>query len=872
MARKPTAKNNGPTPVESIRHKDKRKNIPTEELRDFVAADEHAPKSLLYPRDPSLDPQLVWKGKDEQDREDLAVPVVPIYIQEKIHPQALIDALPRIEQPGQNQINLFADFNGLPEAFDQRVDFYQHDGHWSNRMILGDSLLVMTSLAEKEGLKGKVQATYFDPPYGIKFGSNWQVSTRKLDVKDGKAEDATRQPEQVRAFRDTWKLGIHSYLPYLRDRLVADRELLTETGSAFVQIGDENVHLVRCVMDEVFGSENFISQITFRKKLMPLGAKTLESMADFILWYAKDKAQVRFRQLYRQTQPDPRGRWTGVEENGKLRRFHKNERSNFAQIPAGSRLFGTVSQWAPSFSEANVYDFNFEGTTFNPTPGQCWVTSRDKMNILGKIDRLFVEGDSPRYVVFHDDFPFAKITNPWDDTAPAQEKSYIVQTNENVIERCILMTTDPGDLVLDITCGSGTTAVVSEQWGRRWITCDTSRVALAIARSRLMAAKYPYYLLADSPEGLKKESELTGKLPPPHTTGNDIRKGFVYKRVPHVTLKSIANNPDIKEGMTREQIDAAIARHADTEILYDQPYEDKRTIRVSGPFTVESLSPHRVIAIAEEDMSGAVTRQEAQREQDFATMILDNLRKAGVQNTKKSERIKFVTLDPYAGSWLHAAGEFNDAEGKTKRVAISIGPEHGTVGPQQVKEAAKEAVQGVGYDLLLVAGFAFDPHVAEEAKRYGKLMVLPVKMNPDLAMGDDLLKKTGAGNLFMVFGEPDVEIRKQKDGTLIAEIKGLDVYDPTTGEIRSASTDDIACWFIDTDYNGESFFVRHAYFTGTDEPYDKLKRALRAEIDEAAWASLYSTTSRPFARPQTGRIAVKVINHYGDEVLKVFEV
>ena len=494
------------------------------------------------------------------------------------------------------------------------------------------------------------------------------------------------------------------------------------------------------------------------------------------------------------------------------------------------------------------------------------------MNILGKIDRLFVEGDSPRYVVFHDDFPFAKITNPWDDTAPAQEKSYIVQTNENVIERCILMTTDPGDLVLDITCGSGTTAVVSEQWGRRWITCDTSRVALAIARSRLMAAKYPYYLLADSPEGLKKESELTGKLPPPHTTGNDIRKGFVYKRVPHVTLKSIANNPDIKEGMTREQIDAAIARHADTEILYDQPYEDKRTIRVSGPFTVESLSPHRVIAIAEEDMSGAVTRQEAQREQDFATMILDNLRKAGVQNTKKSERIKFVTLDPYAGSWLHAAGEFNDAEGKTKRVAISIGPEHGTVGPQQVKEAAKEAVQGVGYDLLLVAGFAFDPHVAEEAKRYGKLMVLPVKMNPDLAMGDDLLKKTGAGNLFMVFGEPDVEIRKQKDGTLIAEIKGLDVYDPTTGEIRSASTDDIACWFIDTDYNGESFFVRHAYFTGTDEPYDKLKRALRAEIDEAAWASLYSTTSRPFARPQTGRIAVKVINHYGDEVLKVFEV
>jgi adenine-specific DNA-methyltransferase len=872
MARKPTTKNNDPTPVESIRHKDKRKNIPTEELRDFVSEDESSPKTLLYSRDPSLDPQLVWKGKDEQDQTDLAVPVVPIYIQEKIHPQALIDALPRMEQSGNNQPNLFADFNGLPEEFDQRVDFYQHDGHWSNRMILGDSLLVMACLAEKEGLKGKVQTTYFDPPYGITFGSNWQVSTRKRDVKDGKAEDATRQPEQVRAFRDTWKLGIHSYLAYMRDRLVADRELLTETGSAFVQIGDENVHLVRCLMDEVFGSENFISQITFRKKLMPLGAKTLESMADFILWYAKDKAQVRYRQLYRQTQPDPRGRWTGVEENGKLRRFHKNERSDFAQIPAGSRLFGTVSQWAPSFSEANVYDFNFEGTTFKPTPGQCWVTSRDKMNILGKIDRLFVEGDSPRYIVFHDDFPFAKITNPWDDTAPAQDKAYIVQTNVNVIERCILMTTDPGDLVLDITCGSGTTAFVSEQCGRRWITCDTSRVALALARTRLMAAKYPYYLLADSPEGIKKEAELTGKLPPPHTTENDIRKGFVYKRVPHVTLKSIANNPDIKEGMTREQIDDAIARHADTETLYDQPYEDKKTVRVSGPFTVESLSPHRVLATADEDMDGTITRQEAQREQDFATMILDNLRKAGVQNTKKGERIKFNTLDPYAGSWLHATGEYTDAEGKTKRVAISIGPEQGTLGPQQVKEAAKEAVQGVGYDLLLVAGFAFDPHVAEEAKRYGKLMVLPVKMNPDLAMGDDLLKKTGAGNLFMVFGEPDLEIKKQKDGTLTVEIKGVDVYDPTTGDIRSDSTNDIACWFIDTDYNGESFFVRHAYFTGADEPYEKLKRALRADIDEAAWASLYSTISRPFASPQTGKIAVKVINHYGDEVLKVFEV
>ena len=493
-----------------------------------------------------------------------------------------------------------------------------------------------------------------------------------------------------------------------------------------------------------------------------------------------------------------------------------------------------------------------------------------------------------------------------------------------IIQRCLLMTTDPGDLVLDPTCGSGTTAYVAEQWGRRWITCDTSRVALALARTRLMAARYPYCLLADSPEGIKKETKLTGKIPPEYKTEGDISKGFVYKRVPHVTLKSIADNAELdviwekhqetlkplrarlnealeksweeweiprkadeswpddarashadwwKHRIARQkQVDAAIARHAGTEILYDQPYEDNKRVRVCGPFSVESLSPHRVLSTADEDQDGTVSEQEGRKQQDFATMILENLKKAGVQNTRKSERLSFGRLDPYAGTWLHAAGEYTDAIGKTQRVAVSIGPEHGTVGPRQVKEAAKEAVQGVGFDMLVVCGFAFDPHVAEEVKRYGNLTVLPTKMNPDLVMGDELLKKTGAGNLFMVFGEPDVEIKQQKNGQIMVEIKGVDVYDPTTGQIRSASTDDIACWFIDSNYNSESFFVRHAYFTGTEEPYDKLKRTLRAEIDEAAWNSLYSTVSRPFDKPETGKFAVKVINHYGDEVLKVFEI
>jgi len=882
MVRKKTSGAGGSKSIEAIRHKDKRKNIPTEELRDFVAADENAPKSMLYPRDPSLDPQLVWKGKDEQDAEDLAVPVVPIYIQEKIHPQAIIDQLPRIDHSG-GQLDLFADFNGLPEEFDQRVDFYHHDGNWSNRMILGDSLLVMTSLAEKEGLKGKVQTIYLDPPYGIKFGSNWQVSTRKRDVKDGKAEDATRQPEQVRAFRDTWKLGIHSYLAYLRDRLVVARELLTETGSVFVQIGDENVHLVRCILDEVFGSENFGGLITFTKT----GGQSDEQLAlvaDHLIWYAKNHNTVKYRQLYMEKLQGGSGaaKYNQVELRDGRRVAMGNATDDDGVLPEGCRLFrkDTLTSQRPPGS----FPVSFNGRTFTPEPNY-WKTGPEGFERLIAANRLIPEGSRLAYVRYLDDFPAYQITNVWADLGGIQSRSdpkiYVVQTNTEVVKRAILMTTDPGDLVLDPTCGGGTTAYVAEQWGRRWITIDTSRVALALARTRLMAARYPYYLLADSTEGIKKEVALTGQLPPPHTTEGDIRKGFVYKRVPHVTLKSIANNPDIKEGMAREQIDAAIARHTDTETLYDQPYEDNKTVRVTGPFTVESLSPHRTISVEEKKRLAEVGEDGATMKMigggQFATVIIENLIKAGVQNTIKNERLKFDRLEVHPGQWVHAEGEYTEKSGETRRVAVCIGPEHGTVGPELVKEAAKEAVQGIGFDLLLVCGFAFDPHVSEEAKRYGTLTVLPVRMNPDLSMGEDLLKKTGAGNLFMVFGEPDVEIKKGKDGKITVEVKGVDVYDPTTGAIRSSSTDDIACWFIDTNYDAESFFVRHAYFTGSDEPYKKLKRALRAEINEAAWSELYSTVSRPFDPPQgkegkPGKIAVKVINHYGDEVLKVYEI
>jgi adenine-specific DNA-methyltransferase len=870
------------TKVSSIRHQDKRKNIPTEELRDFVADDEKKPKTMLYPRDSSLDPQLVWKGKDEQDRADLAVPVVPVYIQEKIHPQAIIDAMPRLEQPGDNQPSLFADFNGGPADFEQKVEFYQHDQNWTNRMILGDSLLVMTSLAEKEGLKGKVQTIYLDPPYGIKFGSNWQVSTRKRDVKDGKAEDAVRQPEQIKAFRDTWKLGIHSYLSYLRDRFVGARELLTETGSIFVQIGEENVHLVRNVLDEVFGSENFVSQVSYATT-GGFDTLTLSRIGDYLIWYCKDVKQIKYRQLYvgkGSVLEQQKSKYDQVElTDGTRRRINKQDREN--DLPRGARSYRLDNMFGQGPAEGPT-PFTYKGRTYHSPANNHWKANYpDGLEKLAKANRIQATGDSLAYVRFLEDLSVQPISNTWTDISGtvqsrSEGKIFVVQTSTSLIQRCILMTTDPGDLVLDPTCGSGTTAYVSEQWGRRWITIDTSRVALALARTRLMAAKYPYYMLADSPEGNQKEMEITGSVragfKPAPTSDYDIRKGFVYRQVTHVTLKSIANNPDIKEGMTREQIDAAIARHADSETLYDQPYEDNKRVRVCGPFSVESLSPHRVLATADEDLDGTVSEKEGRKNQDFNTMILENLKKTGIQNTRRKERLTFNHLETYAGTWLQAVGEFTEFDGKNKRVAISIGPEHGTVGPMQVKEAAKEAVQGLGFDMLIVLGFAFDPHVDEEVKRYGKLTVLPAKMNPDLAMGDELLKKTGAGNLFMVFGEPDIEIKKQKDGQVIVEIKGVDVYDPTTGQIRSASTDDIACWFIDTNYNGESFFVRHAYFTGAEEPYDKLKRALRAEIDESAWAALYSTTSRPFPIPETGKIAVKVINHYGDEVLKVFDI
>jgi adenine-specific DNA-methyltransferase len=614
--------------------------------------------------------------------------------------------------------------------------------------------------------------------------------------------------------------------------------------------------------------------------------------------------------------------------DGTERALAEEEATGQRPLPEGAKIYGTGD--ITSSKPPGSFPVELAGQLYTPRH-RFWSTNEQGMQRLIVAGRARASGRGLAYRRFQSDFPAYALSNVWSDTVGQNQfggpKAYVVQTALRIVERCLLMATDPGDLVLDPTCGSGTTAYVAEQWGRRWITTDTSRVALALARTRIMSARFPYYILADSPEGIVKEAEVAGKFPPvpvPKTDG-DPRRGFVYKRVPHVTLKAIANNEEIDvihakwqkqleplraklNGLLKQkweewevpratedqwpaeakkahaqwwehrrdrqkEIDASIARKADMETLYDQPYEENKKVRVSGPFTVESLSPHRTISVQEKIKQATVPNEHGTTlrvlgADKFGLMILDNLRTAGVQNTRKAERLKFDSLAPYAGQWIHGEGRYTDADGKEKRVAVCIGPEHGTVGPELIKEAAKESVQGVGFDLLLVCGFAFDPHVSEESKRYGKLMVLPTRINPDLAMGD-LLKKTGAGNLFMVFGEPDMAIEHTADGRICVELKGLDVYDPTTGEIRSSTTDDIACWFIDTNYNGESFFVRHAYFTGAGEPYEKLKRALRAEVDEAAWSALYATRSRAFDKPATGKIAIKVINHYGDEALKV---
>ena len=956
MARKPLT-------VDTLTHDEAtRRNAPTAELEAFVPADVKAPIAVAYARrNPDLDPQLVWRGKDVADWSDLVVEAPPLYIQEKVHPKALIEDLKRASERArepEGAPDLFADFNGI--APDQRTEFYAHDQHWSNRMILGDGLKVMASLAEREGLKGQVQCIYIDPPYGIKFNSNFQWSTTSRDVKDGKADHLTREPEQVKAFRDTWRDGIHSYLTYLRDRLTVARDLLTESGSVFVQIGDENVHRVRALMDEVFGDENFVSEITV-KKTGGLGSSSIRNVTDYVIWYAKSKETYKFRRLYNTKLigdgSTASNRYDLVQlSDYSRRRITAEEASGASRLPEGARSCRFISLTSIGANPSTSFEYEFQGRKFSPPRNRCWSTNRLGLQRTGYAGRIEPGNTSLQYLYMLEDYPIYELNNVWDEFASPPDMVYVVQSHTGLMQRCILMTTDPGDLVLDPTCGSGTTAYVAEQWGRRWITIDTSRVALA--RARIMGARYPWYLLADSREGQVKEGEVTSTVPADTPTYGRLRQGFVYRRVPHITLKSIANNAEIDtiwdsrqakleplrealnaalgtgwqewqvpRELTAEQaatpigekvrsldwltsplanatlaaprtagdlhaawwdvriarqkeIDASIAAKAETEYLYDQPYEDKGRVRVAGPFTVESLSPHRVPAMDVDDSlfdeleatEGRRQKGAAAESVDFAEMVLENLRRSGVQQPHKADRLVFSSLKPWPGRFVCAEGavrQASDGEGDTladsptRRAAIFVGPEYGTVARADLTAAAREAMEA-GFDLLIAASFNFDAH-ASEFDRMGALTVLQARINPDLHMPD--LASNGAGNLFTVFGEPDIQVHDEGEGCISVEVAGVDMY--KGGEIVSGDPDDIAVWFIDTDYNYESFFVRHAYFPGANDPYKALKTTLKAEIDLDAWESLKRTRSRPFPRPKDGKVAVKVINHLGDEVMKV---
>jgi len=919
--------------VETITHKDDtRKNIPTAEYQSVMDKEALTPVRIAYEgRNRDLDPQLVWRGKDEQDWSDLVVHAPPIYIQEKVHPKVLIDDLMRrskIDAKKQvDQLDLFSDFNGIPEGAD-KTDFYQHEGKWQNRMILGDSLQVMASLAEREGLRGQVQCIYIDPPYGIKFNSNFQWSTTTRDVKDGNRDHISREPEMVKAFRDTWRDGIHSYLTYLRDRLTVARDLLTTSGSVFVQIGEENVHRVRALMEEVFGDENFVAMICV-KKTGGVGAEFLDTVFDYVVWFCKSRDATKYRQpIIKKVIGQGHGtgmRYDQVRFPDLLERaLGKSERGDPAIISeleaAGASFFQLTSLNSESSSQATTVDLEFHGKHFFRTN---WKTNLGGLTRLAKADRIRMGDATVRFRRQLDDFPATTLANYWEDTG-VSGKVYVVQTSPKVIERCILMTTDPGDLVLDPTCGSGTTAYVAEQWGRRWITADTSRVALALARARLMGARYLFYLMADSKEGQVKEAELSRVAVSAKETFGNIRHGFVYERVSHITLKSIANNSEIdviwdrfqailepircglneslgrawdewqiprspdpkwppaateahaewwKQRILRQkEIDASIANKADTEYVYDKPYPDKNKVRVAGPFTVESLSPHSFIGLDENDelLDESLDRQVAKDSHErggFVEMILENLKTSGVQQAHKEDKVAFTTLAPWPGRFICAEAAYEEGSNQ-RRAGIFIGPEFGTVSRPDLVDAAREAGDA-DFDVLIACAFNYDAH-SSEFDKLGRIPVLKARMNADLHMADDL-KNTGKGNLFVIFGEPDIDIISEGDQYRV-KINGVDVFDPRSGEVRSDDADGIACWFIDTDYNGESFFVRHAYFLGANDPYKALKTTLKAEINEEAWATLNSDLSRPFDKPTSGRVAVKVINHLGDEVMKVFRV
>lgn len=838
-------------PIEQYEHLDKRrKNNPPAGLVTPDTDRDGEKKSYAY--DPHLDPQLVWSGKAEHT--SFEVPTVSLHVHERIDPHTIIEAVER--RNGEVEMEQPALFETPEENLPlrQAIDFYQHEHSWSNRMIAGDSLLVMNSLLEKEGFAGQVQMVYIDPPYGIKYGSNFQPFVNKRDVKDGKDGDLNQEPEVIRAFRDTWELGIHSYLTHLRDRLLLVRELLTDSGSVFVQISDGNLHLVRNLMDEVFGPTNFLSLISFQKTGGFVQTGVVRTV-DYVVWYAKDASQAKIRQLYKPRQAGDTAleRYNLVEmPDGALRKISKEERAT-GMLPNGARRCRTVALE----SENPTFPFEFEGKTYT----QRWKTNLKGLNQLSAAKRLISAGnklDSLRYV---DDFPVVPLTDRWESMQIGTKLVYVVQTAPRIVQNCLLMTTDPGDLVLDPTCGSGTTAFVAESWGRRWISCDTSRIAVTLAKQRLMTALFDYYELAHPDEG--------------------VGSGFKYKTIPHVTLKSIANNPDIREGMSRQQIDAAIARHAPQETLYDKPHVDTGKARVTGPFTVEAVPAPSVRPLSDIEMeqiaddsvarTGPTLRQEEWR---------DELLKTGIRG-KSGQMIHFSRVEPLGGTrYLHADAE-TDGDAP-ERVVVSFGSVDAPLEQRQVELAFEEAHSLLPRPSIIVfAAFQFDSEAAKDIDALTKektgMTFLKAQMNTDL-LTEDLKKKRANNQSFWLIGQPDVEVREVKDGDEAGkcqvEVHGFDYYNTRTGNIESGDTSKIAMWMLDTDFDGRSLYPRQVFFPLADSKggWSRLAKNLKAQIDEELVESYRGTVSLPFEPGEHRRLAVKIVDDRGIESLKVMEV
>ena len=832
-------KKSGSKSIEIYKHKtQKRKNNPQV---GAVTSETDSPKvkTKKYRYDPHLEPKLQWTGKAE--RSAFEVPTVPLHIHEKIDPRSIIETVRARNSIDYEQMSLFHDPTER-RPLEKEIEFYKHEKLWSNRLIAGDSLMVMNSLLQKEGMAGKVQCIYIDPPYGIKYGSNFQPFINKRDVTDKKDEDLTAEPETIKAFRDTWELGIHSYLTYLRDRLFLAKELLTESGSCFVQISDENVHFVRNLMDEVFDG-NFVSLVPFRKKTMPFGTKLLEQMYDFLIWYAKDKNNIKYYKLFKNYNTQGNRDYTWYEDkNGNEFSLTKEQILDYGKLPKDAKVFLKKSLRASGVNNSGQFTYSFNGKSYPPS-GNGYGTTKEGLKTLENLKRLTVKGNMLTYKYYAEDFPVTDLLAIWTDTVGPQNKTYVVQTSEKVIQRCILMTTDPGDLVLDPTCGSGTTAYVAEKWGRRWITCDTSRVAIALAKQRLMTANFDYYELTDEKQG--------------------VSGGFNYKEVPHITLKSIANNPHIKEGMSKAEIDKAIADHAPQEKLVDQPNIDKSKFRVSGPFTVEAIPAVKVEALSGEMLNGA----NSIIKQDW----FHALKEHGIIGKKGlSEDIKFTRLEMMSDTqYIYGEGEIKETG---KRAIICFGSEYAPLEQRQVEEALNEAKQ-FRPDIVIFCAFQFDPEAGKDVDELDLkwTKILKVQMNSDLLTHD--LKKKTKGESFWLVGQPDVKVQKitkgDHKGKYTVSIQGFDYYNTKINSLEKGGKDKIAMWMLDTNYDNRSLYPRQVFFplSGSKDGWEKLKKSLKSEINEELIDRFKGTESLPFKAENHKKIAVKIIDDRGIESL-----